>query len=148
MFEPALSEHPLILDIGGNTVAADSREFHETLPGAEIHIYEPVPAFVEELKRNWADLPKVAIHGRGLGDSTRTVYTAIQDLAGQASFVMEGETKQSESSVGMEIVDAEAELRGYLTGGRKMIDLLHMNCEGCEWEPLERLIATQMLQHV
>ena len=59
----------MILDIGGNTVAADSREFLKMFPGAEIHIYEPVPPYVEELQRNWQnDLSQHLQPDVGLGD--------------------------------------------------------------------------------
>ncbi len=31
---------------------------------------------------------------------------------------------------------------------RQRIDLLHMDCEGCEWEALTRLVETDVLQYI
>ncbi len=157
-FGATLPEAPLILDIGGNTVAADSREFLKMFPGAEIHIYEPVPPYVEELGRNWREhlSQHVSIHDVGLGDRDKMVRLSQDNLDGQSTFIMDSLTKNEEeenSAFLLRIVDARDELRDYLGvdangRSRQRIDLLHMNCEGCEWEALTRLVETNMLQYI
>ncbi len=64
------------------------------------------------------------------------------------------ENEEEESSaLLLRVVDAGDELHNYLGvdangRSRQRIDLLHMNCEGCEWEALTRLVETNMLQHI
>lgn len=52
--------------------------------------------------------------------------------------------------VHMKIVDAGTEVKAYI--GQQVpwgkIDLLHVNCEGCEYELLLRLVETDMLRHI
>jgi FkbM family methyltransferase len=159
-FGTTLPEAPLILDIGGNTVAADSREFLKMFPGAEIHVYEPVPPYVEELRRNWREAlgGQVHIHDVGFGDRDKTIRLPHEELEGQSTFIMDSLKKKEDeegSALLLRVVDARDELRDYLGTdsngrgrGRQRIDLLHMNCEGCEWEALMRLVDTDMLQYI
>jgi FkbM family methyltransferase len=152
-FQPLqnLPEAPLILDIGGNTVAGDSRKLLEMFPKAIIHIYEPIPPFVEELKKNWNDLKdRVEIHDVGLGNSNKTITIPKSALDGQGTFI--GDSNKNEKNkrdvLDLKVVDAKSELMQYLNQNFANIDILHMNCEGCEWEALMRLAETDMLQKV
>jgi FkbM family methyltransferase len=155
-FGATLPDAPLILDIGGNTEAADSRQFIKMYPAAEIHIYEPVSPYVEKLRQNWRDElnQRVQVHGVGLGDRDKTIRLPRGDLDGQGTFIMDSKEGQKEDNILLlQVVDAKDELRNYFVvdadgHSRQRIDLLHMNCEGCEWEALTRLMETDMFQYI
>ena len=156
-FGATLPNSPLILDIGGNTRAADSRKFLKMFPNATIHIYEPVPPFFNELRRNWQEVRgQVFFHAVGFGMSNQTVDISPNDLDGEGTFIMDPVNKlhsKDNTTMALKIVDAQAELLTYLNLGdnalqRQKIDLLHMNCEGCEWGALMRLVVTDMLHYV
>lgn len=150
-------EAPLVMDVGGNVAAFDSQEFRRMLPDAEIHIYEPVPAFFGPLNEAWLSDTKAHIHDYGLGGETGAILLERKDLNGIATFIMDGrrevsneaKTPQLESdTITMKVMDGKKEISRLLELGYSHIDLLHMNCEGCEWELLERLIQADTLKHV
>ena len=142
-FDPALPEDAVIIEVGGHTDAADSRKFRGAHAGATIHIYEPVPPFCQTLKSKWADDKQTVVHCAGMGDKKRDIPFSGDGLAGQGTYVMEGGAKRqgSASQVAIHIVNAVAELSATVAASpHGRIDLLHINCEGCEWEMLESLL--------
>jgi hypothetical protein len=157
-----LPPSPLILDIGGNTKAADSTRFRMIFPSSTIHIYEPVPAY--SLQLEWRGVVGVHVHKYGLGGSSRDVAFVDEALRGQSTFIMDAEKPaagagaaadadaNAAAGVGealplapgyMRIVDGAAEMATLAPLPSSHIDILHMNCEGCEWELLSRLAAVE-----
>ena len=80
----------------------------------------------------------VTLHNYGLGDTTRTIFLSEADLKGQGTFGMK-DNKDEGKKIPLEIIDARTVLNN-VTGGVKDLDLLHVNCEGCEYEMLENII--------
>jgi FkbM family methyltransferase len=156
-FEPALSEEPLIVEVGGNTHAEDSRRFLEIFPRAQIHIYEPIPSYAESLRNVWKDSgPQIHIHEVGLGSVSKVLRLSSDGLNGQGTYIMdpvelagiEGELERPQD-LKIHIADAKEEMDDHLRRqDGKPVDILHMNCEGCEWEMLTRLMDADMLQYV
>lgn len=155
-FEPELDASRLIIDVGGNTHAADSRVFFYNKYRSTIHIYEPVMEFYSSLTREWNNVENVNLHPTGMGSAKRTIVIPSSSLNGQGTFVMEGETEPDDKDIPsgssvMYIVDAAEEINELLkneslrqSSKRERIDLLHINCEGCEWELLTRLLEQNM----
>ena len=111
-----------------------------------LHIYEPVPQYYANLEKVWSDHVKinqweVEVHDYGLGDSTRTILLSEADLKGQGTFGMEDTAGELEKKIKLEIIDASTVFNN-VTGGAKELDLLHVNCEGCEYEMLENIISS------
>lgn len=148
-FAPALPDDAVIIEVGGNTDAADSRILRDRYPAAFIHIYEPVPPYVAELDAKWNHDTRAAVHGVGLGQGTREVPFSASMLNGQSTYLMESTSSSLKDALAITIVDAAVELQRiiqYTPRGR--IDLLHINCEGCEWELLESLGPERALSNV
>ena len=68
-------------------------------------------------------------------------------MDGQRTFIMAPSDEDGPNETKMDLVirDASGVLEDILEDSdRDIIDLLHVNCEGCEWEMLERIIETDL----
>ena len=63
------------------------------------------------------------------------------EIDGQSTFGMKDSAKSSSEKIKLEIREAAGEVRK-LRGESGQITLLHVNCEGCEWELLESIIES------
>ena len=119
-----------------------------------MHIYEPVPDFYSLLEKSWLWLSRekqwaVSLHKVGLGDNNRTVLLSPADLRGQATFGMENTEAEAESdkTVELEIMEASQVLSEVLAQAED-VDLLHVNCEGCEYEMFENIIKSGLTDRI
>ena len=113
-----------------------------------LNIYEPVPAFYKNLEKVWSEHCvnyqwRVSVHNYGLGDSTRTVLLSPGDLKGQGTFAMKGTEQDRGTKIPLDIIEA-SEVVLNVTAGGGGLDLLHVNCEGCEYEMLENIIKADL----
>ena len=83
----------------------------------------------------------VKVHKYGLGDTTRTILLSEADLKGQGTFGMKDNEADEGKKIPLEIIDASTAFNN-VTGGSGDLDLLHVNCEGCEYEMLENIIKS------
>ena len=112
-----------------------------------MHIYEPVPEYFSALEKVWRDQVarrgwRVELHMQGLGLSHRNILLSPADLKGQGTFGMRDTEADDEEKVELEIIEATVAVNN-ITGGTEDLDLLHVNCEGCEYELLENIIKSQ-----
>ena len=112
-----------------------------------MHIYEPVPDFYKNLEKIWSDHRAsnqwaVNVHNFGLGDGNRTVLLSQADLQGQGTFGMKN-TEHEGQKIPLDIIEASVVVRN-VTAGAEGLDLLHVNCEGCEYEMLENIIRENL----
>ena len=64
-----------------------------------------------------------------------------KQIDGQSTFVMSGSEGESDKMIALHIKEAASEVRRLRKEKiTENISLLHMNCEGCEWELLESII--------
>ena len=105
----------------------------------DIHVFEPVPQFASDLRRNWENVPRSTVHAYGLGASTRTVEGV--DVKGESTFAMDG----SDKGVALQIRSVAEVWHDF---GSPTIDLLHANCEGCEWELWEALLEAGIVPQI
>ena len=113
-----------------------------------LHIYEPVPDFYKNLEKVWSDHCasnqwRVSLHNYGLGDVTRTVLLSQSDLQGQGTFAMKNSEEDEGQKIPLDIIEASVVVRN-VTAGAECLDLLHVNCEGCEYEMLENIIRENL----
>jgi hypothetical protein len=109
------------------------------------HVYEPVPPFYESLRNVYAGNNRVVIHPVGLGKA-RQIRLKKTAVAGLGTFVMSNNDKNTKDFFLLDIVDVEDVLRDVTEIPSSVIDLLTVNCEGCEWE-LFPLITKRGLWH-
>ena len=84
-----------------------------------------------------------------MGDSNRTVLLSPTDLKGQETFGMENTEAEAEAEekVELEIVEASQVLSNVMTEAGDL-DLLHVNCEGCEYEMFENIIKSGLTHRI
>jgi len=143
----ALKDDQLILYVGANTDGADGVELMKKCPDCIIHIFEPVPTFNKILNEKWDDHKMTngwdaTINNFGLGSNDRVVKLSKASIIGQSTFGMK-ETEGEEFEE-LQIKDASRAVGDVLRNlkDKSEVDLLHVNCEGCEWEMFENLIGS------
>ena len=102
----------------------------------KIHVYEPIPTFIYELESKFKDNSRVKIFPFAVDAENAKIK--MNDGDGDASnmFGSDGKNKTE-----VEVKDIVEVIYKSMEMENKMeIDLLHINCEGCELGILERLI--------
>jgi len=142
-FEKLNFNNGLIIYIGGNVQAGDAPTLMNLCPNCKLHIFEPIPQFNEQLEKKYKELAEtnnwdVTVHKFGLGATNRIIKLPASAIQGVRTDTMAAgsETKDGEQYVELPIKTVEEALKD-LDGE---IDLIHMNCEGCEWEVFENII--------
>jgi len=143
----SLKDGNLIVYVGANTDGADGVELMRKCPQCIIHIFEPVPTFNKILTEKW-DGHKVSngwdatVNKFGLGSNDRIVKLSKASIIGQSTFGMK-ETEGGDFEE-LQIRDASKAVGEVLRSlkDKTEVDLLHVNCEGCEWEMFENLISS------
>ena len=69
------------------------------------------------------------------------------DLKGQGTFGMKDNEEEEGKKIPLEIIDATTAFNN-VTGGVGDLDLLHVNCEGCEYEMLENIIRADLHKQI
>ena len=132
--EYGLGPEDVVFDVGGyrGDWAAEIAERY----GSRIHVFEPVAAYYQQIESRFAEVENVAAHAFGLSSSDRTVSLAVlEDSSSQFKAGQEVEACRLRS-----ITDFMKEQR------IDRVALLKLNIEGGEYELLESLIETGMIE--
>lgn len=126
-----LGPSSVVFDLGGyeGQWAADIRARY----GCTVHVFEPVVSFARRIERRFAHDASVHVHPFGLAGSTR-VDTIHLDADGSSLF-------GTGEPVEIQLVHAAGHLR-------HDVDLVKVNIEGGEFELLEHLVATGLVERV
>lgn len=102
------------------------------------------------MESTWRDLSAlndwdVSVHKYGLGASNRIVELLESEVLGQSTFGMKGsENVEEEEIIELPIRKTADVIKNITSNTPGNIDLLHVNCEGCEWEMLENIIKENL----
>eukprot|EP01062_Namystynia_karyoxenos_P014528 TRINITY_DN1522_c0_g1_i1.p1 TRINITY_DN1522_c0_g1~~TRINITY_DN1522_c0_g1_i1.p1 ORF type:complete len:390 (+),score=97.36 TRINITY_DN1522_c0_g1_i1:100-1170(+) len=140
----------VVLLVGGNVECYDCDELYERYK-CTVLVLEPVPAFHKQLSARYEGHPGIKTYAFGLGAVTRNISMdpdRVLGVQGMGTFVMDlGQA--GAGAAGKDVlrilspVDALREL-GLASSPR--VDLLHVNCEGCEWEMFSALHRSDLLR--
>ena len=126
----------VLVDVG-SYVGVDLVNFLRRAPATvTVHTFEPVAMYREKLQQRVRRFvasghERLHIHAFGLGKSNHTACFAASKAA--STDELSGTACNSPS----EIVDAAVALRQF-----PRVDVMQLNCEGCEYEVLERLLES------
>jgi len=137
---PELDENSLIIDVGGyigNFTAEMSARY-----GCLIYVFEPIPAFVKELKARFEKNKKINIQEMGLGCQT-VKGSMISD--GSASSLYKRKKTKSESGIDVSIIDV---VEWFDLNKIEHVSLMAINAEGGEYPLLDRLIDSGYISKI
>ena len=137
-FNYDLSDQSIVLDLGGYEGQWASDLFARYQ--CPIFIFEPVAAFANRIRDRFAKNKTIQVHQYGLGDVSRSEEISI---AGDGSSVF-GKSRNKET---IEIVDINGWIENNLNTDQS-IDLMKINVEGGEYELLDRLIETHLVDRI
>ena len=137
MYEFDLSERSLVVDVGGYT-GHWSRKIIERY-NCNLIIYEPINEYCSSLKKNLFQYDNVKIYNYGLGHDN---YKAKVELRGVQTTIMDYEINNYDEII--EIKDIKEERRLF----NSTIDLMCINIEGGEYDLLDQIIKTNMIENI
>ena len=151
---PQLGNDSTILYVGGYENADNANILYEKYQ-SHIIIIEPVLSFFRLLfwnrkiyEKDKEKIAKFDIINKGLGKSDKKLRLSDSMIqADGTSFVKQqmDQCNDSNGCIEINIYDTGKLLREMELGNRNDINLLHLNCEGCEFEVMESLIEHKML---
>lgn len=126
----------IVLDLGGYEGQWTSDLFSRYL--CEIAVFEPVSRYAEQIRQRFARNHRISVYPYGLGAATRTEQIHVAD-DGSSLFGKSGQIEE------IKIVDVKEWIE---TRNIRQIDLMKVNIEGGEYELLDRLIGTGLIECV
>ncbi|CAF1496499.1 unnamed protein product [Didymodactylos carnosus] len=149
-----------ILYNGAHKAGTDGLRFLRDYPSCRVWFLEPIPAFFNSLihsHRIAHELGKQRgfAYNIGLSKANANLDISSRDLSDDQGLTLIGKTSQKNSTNKNQLVirDISEILFEYNFLSRELpnpgeFDLLHMNCEGCEYDVLERLIETNLIRYI
>jgi FkbM family methyltransferase len=137
-----------VWEVGANTHANDSAELIKKYPKCDYHGYEPIPAFFETLSKNWKETPNFFPHKYGLAKEDGGFRVTESLMKSQATYIGDASsvTEKGEDDGTLAIIKSfDYAIKD--AGGKKPT-LLHMNCEGCEWDLLPGAIESGFINGI
>jgi FkbM family methyltransferase len=134
----------LIVEVGGN-IGEDTEEYVKRYEPEVIYIVEPIPQYVAKLKARFALASNVRILPFGLGKQNGSFSFCESGGAGEATSAF----TSCSNPIDLPIRSAWEVMQAILKEtGRSHVDLLSINCEGCEYDSIESLIDHDLLDVV
>jgi len=141
-FEPPLRPNGTALYIGAHRSGEDGLEFHRRF-ALQMHLFEPSPTYFQSLSTSLRGVPGFTLHNYGLGAKTQRTFLR---LSGTASRIVE--TSQEDTEAVLIRSAAEALPEVLAQSHRDSVELLHVNCEGCEYDVVQGLGDTGHLARI
>ena len=130
-FKNLLNSSSLIVEVGGN-IGQDTSQFIE-LYNSSIITFEPLVPMAKDLIEKFKTNPKIEIQPYGLGNRETSIFRKLSS------------TNSSRIQL-LEVTQVIENIRRTKTKDG-MIDMISMNCEGCEFEIIPALIVNNLTQY-
>lgn len=134
-----LNENSLMMEVGGNW-GWDAGNFTK-LYNPRYIIMEPLQPYVDILEKKFENKRNINVYNLGLGAKNESIMVKIEGNNACATSKFSGKG----GNVPIFIVDATSFMTS-LGVGTFDVDLLTMNCEGCEYEALENLLSSNIIE--
>jgi len=143
-----LNSSSLIIEIGGNR-GHDIVKFIE-LYNSSIISYEPLVSMWKNLTEQFKWNPKIEIQPYGFGNRARNLSVEPHDYGNAGTSIFRKLSAANSSKIEqiqlLDVVQVIENIRKTRTTNG-MIDMISINCEGCEFEILPALILNNMTQY-
>jgi FkbM family methyltransferase len=131
-----LNADSVVFDVGGYEGQWASDIFGRY--GCTIHVFEPIPAFADSIRRRFSHNPRIYVHSFGLAAAPRVA--TMYEAADSSSLF-----QQSRKNVEVKLAGIAEFLEEQ---GLGRIDLMKINIEGGEYELLEFMIERALTGRV
>ncbi len=131
-----LDAESTVVDLGGYEGAWSASIFSRY--GCTIHVFEPVPAFAEEIETRFSGNSRVTVHEFGLSDRTREETLSL-DGDGSSLHRSGGPTQRVQLRRAADFLSDQ---------GLDRIHLMKINIEGGEYDLLEHLLDTDWIRRI
>lgn len=135
--QPQLSASSIVLDVGAYTAVHSSGYLAKY--GCSLVLFEPVPAFAAELRARYASDARVQVLQYGIGTENKKAQLAIKGDSSSTLFDAAKARATNQSVVEVELRTLDGFFADF---GTRDVDLLFVNCEGCEYAVLEYIVAS------
>jgi len=143
-----LNSSSLIIEVGGNR-GHDIVKFIE-LYNSSIISYEPLVSMCKTLTEQFKSNPKIEIQPYGLGNRARNLLIEPHDHGNAGTSIFRTISSANSSKIErIQLLDVVQVIQNIRKNRTKngMIDMISINCEGCEFEILPALILNNMTQY-
>jgi FkbM family methyltransferase len=143
-----LNSSSLVVEVGGN-------RGHDTVKFIEFHnlsiiSYEPLVQMWKSLTEQFKSNPKIQIHPYGLGNHARSLLIEPNDYGNAGTSIFRPLSSPNSSLIQriqlLNIVEVIQNIRKTRTK-TGIIDMISINCEGCEFEIIPALILNNLTQY-
>lgn len=132
-----LSDQSTVVEIGGFT-GVDINAMRDIYGPFRVLLFEPL--FYTKAKTTFEGDNNVEVYPYGIGSTTRKVSFAVDGVASKPAATAHVDVTEVEIR---KLADVVQELQV------ETVDLLQINCEGCEWEVLEELLeGPDIFKHI
>jgi FkbM family methyltransferase len=130
-----------VWEVGAYTTAGDSAILLKKYPGCQYHAYEPIPAYFNKLKSKWQNVARFTPHNYGIGPADSKFAVDREALKSQSTYIGDAQSSSEHEDVQNKTTPTNqvwAHVKSFEAcvkeAGGHYPTLLHLNCEGCEWE--------------
>jgi len=135
----------VIFEVGGN-IGEDLMQYVQKFPLAKIYSYEPVPELFAQLQQSFGTNPNVKLTQAGVSNADRKVKFTVGGKHGEGS--SHTNTSAYGTKINVQLRDVNALLTEVQQQTGKVPDAVSINCEGCEYGVLTRMVQTGWLGKV
>lgn len=131
-----LNEESVVLDLGAfdGQWASDIYSRYNCY----IYLFEPVYLYAEKIRKRFSKNTKIKVHPFALGSSNQSTLISVSGTS--SSVYLYGNNKQE-----IQIVDVAEWIK---QAGLTTIDLVKINIEGGEYELMDRLIESNLIEQI
>mmetsp|Transcript_110469 Transcript_110469/g.236032 ORF Transcript_110469/g.236032 Transcript_110469/m.236032 type:complete len:254 (+) Transcript_110469:52-813(+) len=128
----------VIMDIGGN-VGADVDMILQTHPQSHVFTFEPIPHYFEILTTKFRGNPHVTVQNVGVADANGQAQFILDAVQGGQGTTGVDHTVHGDK-VQVQLRDVQDILTNITSTTGRVPDTLNINCEGCEYAVLQRVV--------
>jgi FkbM family methyltransferase len=147
-YKNLLNSSSLIVEVGGN-IGHDTSQFIQ-LYNSSIITFEPLVSMAKDLIKQFKTNPKIEIQPYGLGNRARNLPIEPFDGSNAGTRIFRKISSTNSSIIQqiqlLEVIQVIENIRRTKTKDG-MIDMISINCEGCEFEIIPALILNNLTQY-
>lgn len=141
-FAPPLRRNGTVLYVGAHRDGSDGVYINRAY-GLQVHLFEPSPTFFGQLREAVGNNSAFTLHNYGLGLETRDARLRIDGMG--STTLEKHDSGPQDAAAGEDIAVRSAAHVVRELAKQGPLELLHVNCEGCEYDVVKGLYEAKRL---